>query len=129
MNNLPKISESELEIMRIIWEHDAPMTVTQIRTEAEQRLKWEPSTIKTLLSRLLQKGAVSRIQEDGQRVYHYAALISKEDYGQESADKLIDKIFKGSAKNLVAALLSSNKLTKSDIEELYEIWGDNGYEK
>ena len=129
MNQSPKISESELEIMRIIWEHDAPMTVTQIRTEAEQRLNWEPSTIKTLLSRLLQKGAVSRIQEEGKRVYYYAALISKEDYGQESADKLIDKIFKGSAKNLVASLLSSNKLTKSDIEELYETWGNDNDEK
>lgn len=129
MSNLPKISEAELEIIRILWENDAPMTVTQIRTEAEKRLNWEPSTVKTLLSRLLQKGAVSRTQEDGQKVYHYAALISKEDYGRESADKLIDKMFKGSAKNLVAALVSSNKLTKSDIAELYELWGDDKDEK
>ena len=51
-NILPKISESELEVMRLLWEWGEPMTVTQIRTEMALRMDWEAATIKTLLSRL-----------------------------------------------------------------------------
>lgn len=123
MSNLPKISEAELEVMRLLWEFGEPMTVAQIRTEMAKRYDWEAATVKTLLGRLYQKGAVTRTQPEGQKVYHYAPLVSREDYGQESAGKLIGKIFGGSAKKLVAALIQSDKLTKEDIVELYENWG------
>lgn len=119
----PKISEAELEIMRLLWEWGQPMTVTQIRTEMAKRCDWEATTVKTLLGRLYQKGAVERILRDGQKVYSYSPLVSREDYGQESAGRLIGKLFGGSAKKLVAALIQSDKLSREDITELYERWG------
>ena len=117
-NILPKISESELEVMRLLWEWGEPMTVTQIRTEMALRMDWEAATIKTLLSRLYKKGAVERTFSDEQKV-------SKENYGKESAGRLIGKIFDGSAKKLVASLIQSDRLTKEDIAELYEKWGSD----
>lgn len=123
MNRLPKISESELEVLRLLWEIGEPMTVTQIRTEMTARTNWEPATVKTLLSRLHKKNAVERVYSDEQRVYLYAPLVSKEDYGRESAGNLIGKLFDGSAKQLVASLIQSERLTKEDIAELYEKWG------
>lgn len=125
MKKMPKISESELEVMRVLWEYDQPMTVTQLRQELDKRLNWEASTTKTLLLRLWNKGAVSRDKADGQSVYYYSPLVSREDYGSESADRLIDKLFGGRAGNLVASLLRSNKLTQEDIAELREIWDDD----
>lgn len=119
----PKISEAELEIMRLLWEWGQPMTVTQIRTEMAKRCDWEATTVKTLLGRLYQKGSVERILRDGQKVYSYSPLVSREDYGQESAGRLIGKLFGGSAKKLVAALIQSDKLSREDITELYERWG------
>lgn len=123
MKPLPKISEAELEIMRLLWEHDTPMTVTQIRTEMSGRFDWEATTVKTLLGRLYKKGAVCRTRSDGGKVYDYAAVITREDYGQASASRLIGKLFGGSAKKLVASLIRSDQLTKEDIAELYEKWG------
>lgn len=128
MEKLPKISESELEVMRVLWEYDAPMTVTQLRTELEKRLGWDASTTKTLVSRLCKKGAIVRSKSAEQDVYRYSALVSRDEYGRESADKLIDKIFGGSAGNLIAALLKNNKLTQEDITELRELW-DNETEE
>ena len=55
----------------------------------------------------------------------YSPLVSKEDYGKESAGRLIGKIFDGSAKKLVASLIQSDRLTKEDIAELYEKWGSD----
>ncbi len=123
MGNLPKISEAELEVMRLLWEYGEPMTVTMIRTEMAKRFDWEATTVKTLLGRLHKKGAVERTQPEGQKVYSYRAIVSRDAYGQESAGRLIGKIFGGSAKKLVAALIQSDKLTKEDIAELYETWG------
>lgn len=118
-----KISEAELEIMRLLWERGQPMTVTEIRTEMAKRCNWEATTVKTLLGRLCQKGVVERLQRDGQKVYSYSPLVSREHYGQESAGRLIGKLFGGSAKKLVAALIQSDKLSREDIAELYERWG------
>lgn len=123
MGSLPKISEAELEVMRLLWEHGEPMTVAQIRTEMTKRLDWEATTVKTLLGRLYKKGAIARMQSEGQKVYSYCAIISREDYGKESAGKLIGKIFEGSAKKLIASLIESDNLTKEDIAELYETFG------
>ena len=124
-NILPKISESELEVMRLLWEWGEPMTVTQIRTEMALRMDWEAATIKTLLSRLYKKGAGERTFSEKQKVFMYSPLVSKEDYGKESAGRLIGKIFDGSAKKLVASLIQSDRLTKEDIAELYEKWGSD----
>ena len=124
MNQLPKISESELEIMRILWDHDTPITLTQIRTEIENRLNWEPSTIKTLLSRLYKKGAVKRTVIEGKKGYHYTACVSKKDYAKNFVDRLVEKIFGGNVKRLVACLIQNDKLTKKDIIELYELWNN-----
>lgn len=124
MERLPKISESELEVMRVLWEYESAMTVTQLRTELEKRLGWEASTTKTLISRLCKKGAIARSKSSEQSVYCYSALVSRDEYGRESADKLIDKIFGGNAGNLITALLKNNKLTQEDITELRELWDD-----
>lgn len=129
MKQIPKISESELEVMRLLWEHDAPMTAAQICDELESQFDWGQSTIKTLLSRLCQKGAITRSKAAGGGVYSYTALVSRREYGRESADKLIGKIFGGSARNLIASLFEDDKLTKEDIAELRALWDDKQKEK
>lgn len=129
MKHPPKISEAELEIMSLLWECGTPMTAAQICEELMQRLDWGQSTVKTLLSRLYQKGAITRGKSAGGGVYHYTPLISQRDYGRESADRLIGKIFGGSAKDLVASLFEDDKLTKEDIEELKAMWDDRTKEE
>ena len=108
-----KISDSELELMDVLWRAGEPMPIAAIRTELEKRRDWDSSTVKTLLRRLCEKGAVE-LERRGM----YRAIITRADYSRWSARRLIGRVFEGSAKKLVASLLSDGQLTEADIAEL-----------
>lgn len=110
-----KISDAELEVMKILWREKRAVPFGDIRTELNSKMGWEKSTIATLLRRLLRKGAIS-IQE--KEVHYYTPNISKEDFTKFKEKNLIDKLYEGSAKNFVAALCQSGELTEADIDEL-----------
>lgn len=112
-----KISSSELKVLTVLWDAAAPLTLTQIRQELEPALDWDISTVKTLTRRLCEKGAVEA-NKDG--VYHYRALISREEYSFWSTRTMIDRLFQGSARQLVASLVEGEQLTPADIRELLE---------
>jgi BlaI family penicillinase repressor len=120
-----KITDSEVEVMRILWEAGYELPIAEIRKTLEQKSKWETSTIKTLLRRLCEKGAVLATKKE---VFYYKPLVSEAEYNEYTTQSLIDRLFSGSAKNLVASLLGSKKLDSDDIEELYTLFkvGDDG---
>lgn len=110
-----KISDAELEVMRILWREEQAVSFSDIRTELSGKMGWEKSTIATLLRRLLKKGVVS-IQE--KEVHYYTPNITKEEYSMHRKRSLINKLYDGSVKNFVAALCRSGELTEEDIDEL-----------
>ena len=110
-----KISDAELEVMKILWREQRSVPFSDIRTELNRKMGWEKSTIATLLRRLLKKGAIS-VQE--REIHYYTPNISKEDYIKLKEKSWIDKLYEGSAKNFVAALCQSGELTEADIDEL-----------
>lgn len=110
-----KISEAELEVMRILWREKEAVSFRAIRTELSDEMGWEKSTIATLLRRLQKKGAIS-IQE--KEIHYYMPNITKEDYITIKKKNLIDKLYDGSTKNFVAALCQNGELTEADIDEL-----------
>ena len=114
-----KITDSEVEVMRILWEAGEALPMAEIRKTLEQSSKWETSTIKTLLRRLCEKGAVLATKKE---VFYYEPLVSESEYNEYTTQSLIDRLFSGSAKNLVASLLGSKKLDDSDIEELRNLF-------
>jgi len=116
MNTLvSKITDSEVEVMRVLWEADCELPVAHITKSLEQTSKWETSTIKTLLRRLCEKGVVLATKKE---VFYYKPLVSESEYNEYTTQGLIDRLYAGSAKNLVASLLGSKKLDDLDIEEL-----------
>jgi BlaI family penicillinase repressor len=120
MNKLAhKISDSELEVMRILWGGKQAMTLAEIRKTLSVNSEWEDSTIKTLLRRLHCKGVLKQEKRD---VYYYTPLVSEDEYGEYTTQTLINKLFQGSAKNLVASLVSSNQLSPEDISELRKMF-------
>lgn len=110
-----KISDAELEVMRILWREKQAVSFSDIRIELSDKMGWEKSTIATLLRRLQKKGAVS-IQE--KEIRYYMPNITKEDYIMFKKRSLIDKLYDGSTKNFVAALCQNGELTEEDIDEL-----------
>jgi len=113
-NIAKKITDSELELMELLWER-GDATVTDLRIAAADRLGWDASMTKTLLSRLVTKEAVAAQKRD---VFHYTPNISREEYRQLTTRRLIDRLFGGSARNLAASLVDCDALTAEDISEL-----------
>lgn len=110
-----KISDSELEVMKVLWQAGEALPVNVIRETLQQTRGWEATTVKTLIGRLFVKGVIS---QEKRKVFYYSPLISEADYNAWATDNLIRKLYRGSAKNLVAALVQSEELTQTDIEEL-----------
>lgn len=107
-----KITEAELEVMEVLWKAGEPVTLGQIREALAER---NGETVKTLLRRLCAKGAAAR--EKG-RVGCYRALVSREELSCYRTRKLIDKLYAGSARQMVAALVEHDQLSGADIAEL-----------
>ena len=116
MNELAeRISDSELEVMKLLWRSEDALSSTEIREELQKSMGWGATTIKTLISRLLGKEVIS---QEKRNVFYYRALISEKEYNSWATGRLINRLYRGSAKNLVAALVDSDGLSAEDIEEL-----------
>lgn len=120
MENLSeKISESELEVMRVLWEAGDALPITEIRQLLQERKGWEATTIKTLVQRLVAKGV---LEQEKRKVFYYRPLVSEEEYNDWAVSGLVHRLFRGSAKALVATLVKSDGLSDADIAELRELF-------
>ncbi|MGM9586479.1 MAG: BlaI/MecI/CopY family transcriptional regulator [Candidatus Limivicinus sp.] len=113
--SVEKITDSELEVMRVLWEAGDALPITEIRRSLQQRKGWEATTIKTLVQRLSAKGV---LEQEKRNVFYYRPLVSEQEYNDWATGDLIRKLYRGSAKELVAALVRSDGLSKSDVDEL-----------
>ena len=114
-----QIQDAELEIMHILWRADQPVALIDLRHELSARCGWEDSTIKTLLRRLCEKKAVRLVRRG-----MYSAIVSEDEYNCWSTKYYVGKVFQGSAKKLVASLVSTGQLCKEDIAELYAMFNE-----
>lgn len=113
--SVEKITDSELEVMRVLWEAGDALPITEIRRSLQQRKGWEATTIKTLVQRLCAKGV---LEQEKRNVFYYLPLVSEQEYNDWATGDLIRKLYRGSAKELVAALVRSDGLSKNDVDEL-----------
>ena len=114
-----KITASELEVMKLLWHAEDALPVTEIREKLQESKGWEPATIKTLVSRLVTKGAV---RQEKRNVFYYSPLISEQEYGRWATQDLVSRLYNGRARDLVAALVHSDGLTQEDLDELRQMF-------
>ena len=120
MNQLAeRIFDSELDVMKVLWEAEDALPVTVIREKLQERKGWEATTVKTLVSRLLGKGVIA---QEKRKVFFYSPLVTEAEYNEWATSNLIHRLYKGSAKNLIAALVRSDDLTEADLKELREMF-------
>ena len=112
-----KISDSELEVMKLLWQAEDALPVTEIREALQRSRGWEATTVKTLVSRLVSKGVIA---QEKRNVFYYSPRITEQEYNAWATDNLIRRLYHGSAKDLVAALVHSEGLSRRDLEELQE---------
>ena len=118
-----KISDSELEVMKVLWEAGDALPVTDIRTRLQERKVWEATTVKTLITRLCGKGAIA---QEKRRVFYYRPLITEEEYRSWAAGDMVDRLFRGNAGSLIATVVRSQGLDEADLEELRAMFRGEG---
>lgn len=120
---IQQISDSELELMRIVWARGGTALYAHIMEDLEQAGRtWQKNTVITLLSRLVEKGLL-HTSKLGRR-NQYMALATEADYQAAQAQTLLDKLYEGSAKGLVSTLIERELLSAADYEELRSFWRD-----
>ena len=108
------ISEAESVVMNVLWQK-SPIATEEIVAALSHR-EWKASTIKTLLNRLLKKGAI-KAQRDGRR-FLYSPVMKRERWLLDESTSLLDRVFGGRVAPLVAHFSRTRKLSKRDVEEL-----------
>lgn len=117
LNQVQKLSETELELMAAIWEGPSPITSAELLQLFSRRGKaWKGQTISTFLSRLVDKGALA-VTAHG-RTNKYVPRISSEEYRLMETQQVLDGLYQGSVKNLISALYDGDKLSDQDLTEL-----------
>ena len=118
-NLASKITDSELEVMKLLWRAKDALPVTAIREQLQKSKGWEPATIKTLISRLVSKGAV---RQEKRNVFYYSPIITEKEYSSWATKDLITRIYNGKARDLIASLVNSDGLSQDDIAELRDMF-------
>jgi BlaI family transcriptional regulator, penicillinase repressor len=109
------VSEAESVVLAVLWQ-DGPMATEAVVTALAQQQHWQESTIKTLLNRLLKKGAVEASKEG--RRYIYSPVLTREQWLSSESDGLLNRLFGGRVAPLVAHFSKHRKLSKKDISDL-----------
>lgn len=109
------VSEAESTVMEVLWQRH-PLSAEDIVAELAEASGWAAPTIKTLINRLLNKGAI-RAEKDGRR-YLYSPVLAREAWVGEQSESLVKRLFGGRVAPLVAHFSEHGRLTKKDIAEL-----------
>jgi BlaI family transcriptional regulator, penicillinase repressor len=118
MKSSVSITGAESEVMKVLWQRSR-MATEDIIAALDPTEKWHASTVKTLLARLLKKGAI-RAQVDGRR-FLYSSVMKREQWLTDESTGLLDRLFGGRVAPLVAHFSQRKKLSKKDVAELKQL--------
>jgi BlaI family transcriptional regulator, penicillinase repressor len=110
-----RISEAEYVVMDVLWD-EAPLTANMVADRLRDSQSWSLPTVKTLLSRLLTKSALT--YETQGRSFLYRPLIARADHVAGDVKRLVDRLFGGKLSPLVAHLAEQEALSPQDIAEI-----------
>jgi len=118
-----QVSEAESVVMDVLWEAEAggraPLAAEDVVAALARRQDWQEATIKTLLNRLLKKGAI-RAAKDGRR-YLYAPVLTRQAWLMDESEGLLQRLFDGRVAPLVAHFSRHRKLGAKDVAELRKL--------
>ena len=114
MSEYKRLPEAELEVMQIIWAADSPVTAAEVQQQAAKG--WKSTSVLTFLARLTEKGFL-RCEKEG-RQNRYTPAVSREAYQHSEGPKVLQALFGGSVKKLVASLSEAGAATEADLDEL-----------
>jgi len=115
------LTAHELELMKIIWRHDEPVTVRDVYEELRTRRPVAYTTVMTSMKTLEQKGHLKATQQD--RAYLYRPARPKQQVITDMVRDFVDRVFNGSSRPLVLHLLEDSQISESELREITRMLG------
>jgi len=115
MKEALQVSQAERVVMQVLWSQ-GPLTANQIIERLKGKTKWNPRTIRTLISRLLNKHALCFDKEG--KEYRYSPAVSEHQCTKHERVSFLKRVYGGATRPMIAAFIEDAKLSKSDIAEL-----------
>lgn len=116
---LPDISESEWSVMEALWE-SSPQTASELTKTLRPSMNWAENTVRTLLTRLIDKGAL-KTDENASGTRTYLPAVKRESCVRAEGESFMQRIFGGAAKPLLVHFAQNSKLTAAEVRELKKI--------
>ena len=122
MENKYNITDAELEIMKELWENKQ-LSLNELTEKLNEKEPRNKNTIKTLLYRLIEKGAVKSINKN-QKENKFKANISKEKYLKKENQSFLNKLYNGNTSNMLLNFVENKEISKEELNKLIEMIED-----
>jgi BlaI family transcriptional regulator, penicillinase repressor len=120
---LPDIAESEWSIMEALWESN-PQTASEVTKTLRPTTNWAENTVRTLLTRLVEKGAL-KTGENASGTRTFLPAVKREACVRAEGESFLQRMFGGAAKPLLVHFAQNSKLTADEVKELKKILDQN----
>ena len=118
MANSPAITDAEWDVMQVLWE-EAPLMANDVVERVAARNQWNPRTVKTLLNRLVNKGAL-RYEAEGKR-YRYFPRVTRQECVRRKSRWFLSQVFGGAVGPMLAHFVNEAPLTGEEIRQLRKL--------
>ncbi len=115
MKRLPRISEAEWQIMKVLWARH-PASANDVIAALAGHSEWSHKTIRTLLARLVAKKALAYRKEG--RTYLYSPLVDERQCVRAESRSFLDRVYDGAVVSMLAAFLQDDELSADQIADL-----------
>jgi BlaI family penicillinase repressor len=115
----PKISESEWAVMEVLWDN-SPRTASEVAKNLRETTSWAENTVRTLLTRLVEKGALE-VQDPAGSSKLYSPAMNREACVRAESESFLGRIFQGAAQPLLVHFAKNARLTPEEVRELKRI--------
>ena len=116
MSEIMRLPDTELEIMKVIWESGETLSTSEVKALLERSRPWNVSALQTLLNRLIDRGFLESYKEGKNRFY--TPLVEEKDYLAVENNAFLEKVNDRSVTKLVASLFDSHSISEADLDEL-----------
>lgn len=123
MKDSPHVTEAEWKVMKLLW-RKSPQPAYDLGQSLEKTEGWTQRTVKTLLGRLLKKGALKH--EPYKNLYLYSPAVTEEDCVRAESESFLEQVFDNSVGSLMLHFARHRKLTKEEAAELRKILKEQG---
>ena len=116
---IPSISDAEWHVMEVVWAGQQPIAANEIVAQLEKTTQWKDKTIKTMLNRLVNKGALG-YEADGKR-YLYKPRVARDECVRVQSRSFLSRVFGGATGAALVHFLEEHDLTPQDVEQLRRV--------